>query len=737
MDEPKQHDGLIHSLVFYVLAFLLLQEWLRPLQDFTDTGSTTLFVIFVGLSFLLTYFKMKWYVTLLVVFVYIGASIQFLFYEEMFMSIPWFTMFIDDITSNLSYIGSGLWQDMTPSFRTMLFFVLLWLLVYLLHYWVIYQRKIFFFFLMTLVYVTVLDTFSPYNATFAIVRIVFIGFTLLGLLYIERLSMKERFLIKKAQMIRWIAPLFVLIFAAASIGIAAPKSAPMWSDPVPFIQSFSGQDVNGQGANKVGYGTNDERLGGPFAPDNTRVFTWEGEQKAYFRVETKNIYTGKGWLEGSNTSPSIQLSAGTLKNHWFENTVNSEEYSMKISVDPAYRFTHLMYPLGLNEVETENSVPLEIDPSTERIKPFREETRGLRNLGEYEITYDSPVYDLNELRDVKVPLENDIENLNLDDYLQLPESLPQRVKDLSADLTDNEDNMYDKAIAIEDYLGSSDYSYDTNDVAIPSEEEDYVDQFLFETKLGYCDNFSSSMVVLLRSSGIPARWVKGYTSGDYAQTVDGTIRRYEVSNNNAHSWVEAYFPGQGWVTFEPTKGFTNPAVFTEEGSSDSDPAATDPSSEEPQPEEPVQQEQQPKEQPQDKSNPVESPNNNASSFFLKVGDWFWYTAAAAIILLSVLLYLFRAKWLPYLIIAMMKNRKEEDVFFRAYDALLKQLKRNGLRKEEGQTLREFAKRVDDFYQTNDMQSLTEKYERALYRNESTETLWNHSFKLWENLIKKS
>lgn len=735
MDGQKQHKGVVHSLVFYVLAFFLLLEWLRPLQDFTDTGSTAFFIIFVGLSFLLTYFKLKWYVILPIVFGYIAFAIQLLFYEEMLLSMSWFTLFIEDVRSNLSFIGSGLWQDMTPSFRTILFFVLLWLLVYLLHYWVIFQRKIFFFFLMTLVYVTVLDTFSPYDATVAIVRIVFIGFTLLGLLYIERIRTKERIVIKRAQMIRWVAPLFVLIFAAASIGIAAPKSAPIWSDPVPFIQSFSGGDASGAGANKVGYGTNDESLGGPFAPDNTRVFTWEGEEKTYFRVETKNIYTGKGWLESSDASPSMRLRTGSLTNHWFENTVNSEEYSMKINVEQNYRFNHLMYPLGLNHVELENSVPLEINPTIERIEPLRDEDKRLRNLGEYELTFDSPIYKLDELRKVNVPSDNEIEDHQLEDYLQLPESLPQRVKDLSSELTRNEENMYDKAKAIEEHLGSSEYAYETNDVALPSENEDYVDQFLFETKLGYCDNFSTSMIVLLRSSGIPARWVKGYTSGDYSQMVDGNIRRYEVSNNNAHSWVEAYFPGQGWVMFEPTKGFTNPAQFTEGSDTGSDTSVPETPSAEQQPEEPVQQEQKPKEQPQENNQAAGSANNNFPLFF-EVADWFWYTAAAIIVLISVLLYLFRAKWLPYLVIARLKNRKEDDVFFHAYDALLKQLGRIGLRKEEGQTLREFAKRVDEIYQTNDMQLLTEKYERALYRNESTSKLWSNSIELWENLIKK-
>ncbi len=69
--------------------------------------------------------------------------------------------------------------------------------------------------------------------------------------------------------------------------------------------------------------------------------------------------------------------------------------------------------------------------------------------------------------------------------------------------------MFDKVKAVEEYLGSNEFTYETENVTIPKNDEDYVDQFLFETKMGYCDNFSSAMVVLLRSAGIPARWVKG------------------------------------------------------------------------------------------------------------------------------------------------------------------------------------------------------------------------------------
>ncbi len=81
-----------------------------------------------------------------------------------------------------------------------------------------------------------------------------------------------------------------------------------------------------------------------------------------------------------------------------------------------------------------------------------------------------------------------------------------------------------------------------------------MDYFLFDTKVGYCDNFSTAMVVLLRAAGLPARWAKGFTGGYQTGTKDDN-KIYTILNSNAHSWPEVYFPGFGWLPFEPTRFF--------------------------------------------------------------------------------------------------------------------------------------------------------------------------------------
>lgn len=92
--------------------------------------------------------------------------------------------------------------------------------------------------------------------------------------------------------------------------------------------------------------------------------------------------------------------------------------------------------------------------------------------------------------------------------------------------------------------------------------------------------------------------------------------------------------------------------------------------------------------------------------------------------------------MPYFYIWLYRNAKDEDVYFKAYDALLKQLNRVGLPRKEGQTLREYSIKVDKFYRGNEMQQLTRSYERALYRKDNANDEWSRSVELWENLIKK-
>ena len=130
-------------------------------------------------------------------------------------------------------------------------------------------------------------------------------------------------------------------------------------------------------------------------------------------------------------------------------------------------------------------------------------------------------------------------------YLQLPEEIPERVRTLAREITRNARTPYEKARAIEAYLRQIPYSLD---VPTPPSDRDLVDWFLFDLQLGYCDYYATAFVVLARLNGLPTRFVIGYAQG----TWDPQAQVYRVTERDAHSWPEVYFPGVGWVPFEPT-----------------------------------------------------------------------------------------------------------------------------------------------------------------------------------------
>jgi transglutaminase-like putative cysteine protease len=82
----------------------------------------------------------------------------------------------------------------------------------------------------------------------------------------------------------------------------------------------------------------------------------------------------------------------------------------------------------------------------------------------------------------------------------------------------------------------------------PGEDARNLEGFLFDSKAGYCQHFSGAMALLLRMAGVPARVSTGFTSG----SLDRKTREYVVRDLDAHSWVEVFYPGYGWVTFDPT-----------------------------------------------------------------------------------------------------------------------------------------------------------------------------------------
>ena len=130
-------------------------------------------------------------------------------------------------------------------------------------------------------------------------------------------------------------------------------------------------------------------------------------------------------------------------------------------------------------------------------------------------------------------------------YAQLPVTT-QRVRDLAHQITANAPTPYDKVRALEDWFGAH-TKYSLNIPALPK-GKDAVDQYLFVDHRGFCEQIGSSLVVMLRELGIPARLAVGFAPGER----NPFTGLYEVKASDAHSWAEVYFPGIGWQGFDPT-----------------------------------------------------------------------------------------------------------------------------------------------------------------------------------------
>jgi transglutaminase-like putative cysteine protease len=166
---------------------------------------------------------------------------------------------------------------------------------------------------------------------------------------------------------------------------------------------------------------------------------------------------------------------------------------------------------------------------------------------------------------VSVPTTNQLQDAGeeypdwvLDMYLQLPEELPERFFTLAEEIAGDLETPYEKATAITDYI-RDEIQYEGK-IDIPPEGVEPLEWFLFESKKGYCNYYASAEVVLLRTLGIPSRLVVGFVEGEPI----GDSEVYQVRLKDSHAWPEVYFPGIGWIEFEPTVIRPQPELVTEQ-----------------------------------------------------------------------------------------------------------------------------------------------------------------------------
>ena len=190
------------------------------------------------------------------------------------------------------------------------------------------------------------------------------------------------------------------------------------------------------------------------------------------------------------------------------------------------------------------------DPATLAVKGSNTNSRGQ----EYIVTSTVPKLTATSLRQSS----QDVQGIP-EDFTRIPGGVPDIVRSTADEVTGSSDNAYAKAMAIQKYLRSGEFTYslqspiqggyDGNGLSVLA---DFLTQ-----KSGYCIHYSSAMAVMARLEGIPSRIAVGYAPGrSTGDTVtlagQGALPEYEVDARDAHAWPELYFQGLGWVPFEPT-----------------------------------------------------------------------------------------------------------------------------------------------------------------------------------------
>ena len=166
--------------------------------------------------------------------------------------------------------------------------------------------------------------------------------------------------------------------------------------------------------------------------------------------------------------------------------------------------------------------------------------RNLSNGGRYEVRAEIGNPNADQLRAAVAPYPQWVYKR----YFQVPDNLRPEFEALAQRVTEGQTTPYDKAVAITNYLRSN-LQYSTSVPRTP-EGRDPVEWVLFSYKKGFCNYYASAEVLMLRAVGIPARMAVGFAQGEYENG------EYAVRRRDAHAWPEVFFPGFGWVEFEPT-----------------------------------------------------------------------------------------------------------------------------------------------------------------------------------------
>jgi len=405
----------------------------------------------------------------------------------------------------------------------------------------------------------ILDYFASNEALAFFIFVILVYYCL----YIyQRISEKYNYTcIRQSKFILWVFP-FAAFFAVISLFIPAKKTPVelqwldgMLADAAAYFESIHFENAMPDKLSMLSTHVRSRRtrLGGDRRLKDTLVFVVESpDNSVYLRESIKEQYTGREWRERDNKSftavsgKSIALKSMDETAGWL-----SEDYFVKNVITVTYndfRTKTVFAPMRAKRInfDTDKRIKCLVDQDGIILSP-----KYLQKNLSYHVEMYNPRWEDGKLADLLRKSSDISAGPIYDLYLQLPENLPQRVRELALNVAASASNRFDKVKALENFL-SSNYEYTLNPGSVPK-DRDFVDYFLFDSKKGYCTYYASAMAVMARAIGIPARYVEGYHLPYKPEK--GT--EYYVTKKQAHAWVEVYFEGVGWLMFEPTSPFTS------------------------------------------------------------------------------------------------------------------------------------------------------------------------------------
>ena len=296
----------------------------------------------------------------------------------------------------------------------------------------------------------------------------------------------------------------------------------------------------------------------PIETGGTIRFVITSEQPGYWRTKRYDTYHSWGWT--SNITADHTLNSGAiaeesespLERDIYTYTVESRLKTDVILTKGEFVSADipvLLQTLSANVSEANLPASLTGQPTTtetERVDDGEDVMAVVspRMMGPYQ-RYEVVAYANSASPDELSEAEEDYPPWIKENYLQLPDTLPVRVRLLSEALTLQTETVYDKVVAIKKFLNKFDYSQKRE---LSRDGVDGVDFLLFTARQGVCNDFASAMVVMLRSLGVPARLSTGYLRGE----LDRDTGNYLLRSQNYHAWAEVYFPEYGWIEIEAT-----------------------------------------------------------------------------------------------------------------------------------------------------------------------------------------